>query len=107
LTPIAAQLAFGNKDSSGNYKCYAFASRTEPIPYHEHSMRAYYSTQKHFRAFILGTPEGWQVSVYDLHKHEWLEKGGKMEESLKTTKVMAQEKVSLLLGKKIPDMKWH
>ena len=31
-------------------------------------MRAFYSTQKHFRVFILGTPEGWQVSVYDLLK---------------------------------------
>jgi hypothetical protein len=34
-------------------------------------MRAFYSTQKHFGAFILGTPEGWQVSVYDLERHEW------------------------------------
>ena len=37
-------------------------------------MRAFYSTQKHLRAFILGTPEGWQVSIYDLQKHEWIEK---------------------------------
>jgi hypothetical protein len=42
------------------------------------SMRACYSTQEHFRAFILGTPEGWQVSIYDLQKHEWVEKGGRI-----------------------------
>jgi hypothetical protein len=70
-------------------------------------MRAFYATQKHFRAFILGTPEGWQVCVYDLQKHEWIEKDGHIEETLKTAKVTAQERVSLLLGKKIPDMKWH
>ena len=47
-------------------------------------MRAFYSTQKHLRAFILGTPEGWQVSIYDLQKHEWIEKSGNIEETLKT-----------------------
>ena len=46
-------------------------------------MRAFYSTQKHFRAFILGTPEGWQVSVYDLQRHEWVEKAGRIENTLK------------------------
>ena len=70
-------------------------------------MRAFYATQKHFRAFILGTPEGWQLSVYDLQRHEWVEKNGQMEDSLKTAKATAHEKVSLLLGKKAPEMKWH
>jgi hypothetical protein len=70
-------------------------------------MRAFYSTQKHLRAFILGTPEGWQVSIYDLQKHEWIEKSGKIEETLKTAKATAQEEVSLLLGKSAPEMKWH
>jgi hypothetical protein len=70
-------------------------------------MRAYYSTQKHFRAFILGTPEGWQVSIYDLQRHEWVEKGGRIEDTLKTAKATAHEKVSLLLGKSGPEMKWH
>jgi hypothetical protein len=32
--------------------------------------------QPAFRIFILGTPEGWQVSVYDLQKREWVEKDG-------------------------------
>ena len=70
-------------------------------------MRAYYSTQKHFRAFILGTPEGWQVSIYDLQKQEWAEKGGRIEDTLKTAKTTAHEKVSLLLGMNAPEMKWH
>ena len=70
-------------------------------------MRAFYCTQKHLRAFILGTPEGWQVSVYDLQKHEWVEKDGRIEASLKTAKAAAHETVSSLLGKPAPEMKWH
>jgi len=70
-------------------------------------MRAYYSTQKQFRVFILGTPEGWQVSIYDLEKHEWAEKGGHLEGALRTAKATAQEETSLLLGKKAPVMQWH
>ena len=71
-------------------------------------MRAFYSTQKHFRVFILGTPEGWQVSaIYDLQKQEWAEKGGRNEDTLKTAKATAQEKVSLLLRMDAPEMKWH
>ena len=70
-------------------------------------MRAFYCTQKHFRAFILGTPEGWQVSIYDLQKHEWTEKDGRIEASLKTAKAAAHEKISSLLGKSATEMKWH
>ena len=72
----------------------------------EHLMRAFYSTQKHFRVFILGTPEGWQVSIYDLQKHEWAETG-RVEDMLRTAKATAQERTSLLLGKKAPELKWH
>ena len=70
-------------------------------------MRAFYSTQKHLRVFILGTPEGWQVSVYDLPKHQWVEMDGHIEETLKTAKAAAHEKVSSLLGKTAPELKWH
>ena len=70
-------------------------------------MRAFYSTQKHFLMFILGTPEGWQVSIYDLQKHEWVEKGGRIEDMLRTAKATAQEKTSLLLGKKAPELRWQ
>ena len=51
-------------------------------------MRAFYSTQKHFRAFILGTPEGWQVSIYDLQKQEWIEKNGWRADTLKQAKTI-------------------
>ena len=70
-------------------------------------MRAFYSTQKHIRVFILGTPEGWQVSIYDLQKNEWAEKDGRIEAMLKTAKATAQEKTSMLLGKTAPELKWH
>jgi len=70
-------------------------------------MRAFYSTQKHLRVFILGTPEGWRVSVYDLHTDEWVDKGGHVEATLKTAKVTGQQKVSSLLGISVPQMKWH
>lgn len=71
------------------------------------SMRAFYCTQSHFRAFVLGTPEGWQVSVYDLQKREWVEKSGRIEETLKMAKTKAQESTSSLLGKPLSDVKWH
>ena len=70
-------------------------------------MRAFYATQKRFRAFILGTPEGWQVSMYDLQKHEWVEKAGQIEDSLKAAKATAQERPAILLGKVAPELKWH
>ena len=70
-------------------------------------MRAFYSTQKHYRVFILGTPEGWQVFVYDLELHEWAELSGKTEATLKIAKATAHEKVSSLLGKSAPELKWH
>jgi len=70
-------------------------------------MRAFYSTQKNFRVFILGTPEGWHVSIYDLQKRQWAETNGRVEDTLKTAKATAQKQTSLLLGKKVLDMKWH
>lgn len=70
-------------------------------------MRAFYSTQKHVRAFILGTPEGWQVALYDTQKREWVEKGGHVESGLKSAKASAHGKVSSLLGKSVPEMQWH
>ena len=69
-------------------------------------MRAFCSTQKNLRVFVLGTPEGLQISIYDLTKQEWLT-NGRMEDALKTAKSKAQDQASLLTGKKISDMKWH
>jgi hypothetical protein len=70
-------------------------------------MRAFYSTQKQFRVFILGTPEGWQVSTYDLQRREWVEKNGRIEDTLRMAKAAAQERVALLIGKSGPELKWH
>ncbi len=70
-------------------------------------MRAFYSTQKHVRAFILGTPECWQVSIYDLQKQEWIEKNGWRADTLRQAKTAAHEKVASLLGGKAFEMKWH
>jgi hypothetical protein len=70
-------------------------------------MRAFYSTQKNFRVFILGTPDGWQVFIYDLRKHEWVSTNGRMKETLQIAKSAAQDQTSLLLGKKIQEMRWH
>jgi len=59
--PIAEQLTFDNRDNpdrlrgatvATHYITYRDRFRTR----HEHSMRAFYSTQKHIRVFILGTP---------------------------------------------------
>jgi len=70
-------------------------------------MRAFYSTQKHFRVFILGAPEGWQVSIFDLENQRWVESEGCTRDTLKMAKATAEEKASALLGKKILAMKWR
>lgn len=70
-------------------------------------MRAFYCTQKHLRTFILGTPEGWQIAVYDLQKQEWIQKTGWTEDTLQKAKFTAEEKVALMLGRKPVAMKWH
>ena len=70
-------------------------------------MRAFYSTQKHVRAFVPGTPEGWQVSIYDLRKQEWIERKWWRADTLKLAKTAAHEKVASLLGGKASEMKWH
>src|SRR6516225_587699 len=51
----------------------ASGGQCTPAKMRRNPMRAFYSTQKNFRAFILGTPEGWHVSIYDLQKRQWAE----------------------------------
>ena len=70
-------------------------------------MRAFYSTQKHLRTFILGTPEGWQITIYDLRKHEWLQRDGLKEDTLKQAKATAQQQTASLFGGQTLEMKWH
>ena len=44
---------------------------------------------------------------YNLQKHEWVEKGGRMEDGIKAAKATEQEKTSLLLGKAVAELDWH
>ena len=70
-------------------------------------MRAFYSTQKSIRVFILGSPEGWQVGVYDLKERRWVEMCDGFHEMLKDAKADAHRRAEVLLGKKLAVMKWH
>ena len=66
-----------------------------------HPMRAYYSTHKHIRLFVLGTPEGWHVGLYDLHKRKWTDLDGSMQTTLKEAKADAQRKAATMFGKEV------
>jgi hypothetical protein len=68
-------------------------------------MRAFYSTHKGTRFFVLGTPEGWHVLTLDVNTGEWM--NGTVHETLKNAKVAAEEKATSMFGKKPVGMKWH
>jgi hypothetical protein len=70
-------------------------------------MRAYYSTHKHIRLFILGTPEGWHVGLYDLQKRKWTDLDGSIQSTLKEAKADAQKKAAAMFGKELSVVKWH
>ena len=61
-------------------------------------MRAYYSTHKHLRFFVLGTPEGWHVCLYDLQRQKWMPFDLPIQQTLKDAKVCAQQKAASVLG---------
>ena len=69
-------------------------------------MRAYYSTHKHVRLFVLGTPEGWHVGVYNLQNQKWIFDVA-VQQTLKDAKVSAQQKAASLAGSRVPDLKWR
>ena len=75
--------------------------------YYVGSMRAFYSTEKNIRAFILGSPEGWQVAFYDLQKRRWTDMSDGFHGTLKEAKTAAHQRTEALLGKKLASMKWH
>jgi hypothetical protein len=70
-------------------------------------MRAYYSTRKHVRLFVLGVPEGWLVSAFDLQKHEWIVKDGSFYDTLKSAKAFAEDQAAVMLGKQLTNIRWH
>jgi hypothetical protein len=70
-------------------------------------MRAYYSTHKHIRLFVFGTPEGWHVGVYDIEQRKWTNLDGSIHCTLKEAKADAQDKAASIFGGKMLEMKWH
>jgi hypothetical protein len=70
-------------------------------------MRAFYATHKHLRLFVLGVPESWHVAFYDLQAKEWLDVGGSIDGTLKDAKADALAKAAGLVGRKLPELKWH
>ena len=70
-------------------------------------MRAYYSTHKHIRLFVLGTPESWHVGLYDIQKRKWTDLDGAMRSTLKEAKADAQNKAVSIFGSKTPELKWY
>jgi hypothetical protein len=57
--------------------------------------------------FILGVPEGWQADLYDLDKHQWIDKRPSVHESLKEAKAHLQATAAVALGKQLPEIKWR
>ena len=70
-------------------------------------MRSFYTTFKHIRVFVLGFPESWHVALYDLQAKRWLDAGGSIDGTLKDAKADALEKAAAVIGKKLPEIKWH
>jgi hypothetical protein len=68
-------------------------------------MRAFYSTHKGVRFFVLGTPEGWHVLTFNVNTGEWT--NGPVHDTLKDAKIDAGEKAAAIFGKKPAEMKWH
>ena len=70
-------------------------------------MRAYYSTHKHIRLFVLGTPEGWHVGLYDIQQRKWTDLDTSLQDTLKEAKADAQKKAAAMFGSSTPELKWH
>jgi hypothetical protein len=70
-------------------------------------MRAFYSTHKGMRFFVLGTPEGWHVLVLNLQTGEWMPTSGRLHDTLKDAKIAAETKLTVMSGRKPAEMKWH
>jgi len=70
-------------------------------------MRAYYSTHKHIRLFVLGTPDGWHVLLYDVPKRRWMDLHDSLQSTLKEAKADAQNKAASMFGGRTPELKWH
>jgi len=69
-------------------------------------MRAFYATHKTVRVFVLGTPDGWHVALYDLTRKEWRHVEEKPHPTLQEAKTCALARAELLVGRLPPKMKW-
>lgn len=69
-------------------------------------MRAFYATHKTVRLFVLGTPDGWHVALYDLVEKRWRHIEDKPRPTLQDAKVHALAHAELLLGSLPLKMKW-
>ena len=104
-------------EQSRHVQRFDFATQVKPSPSIARSwfsdiivkqpMRAYYSTHKHIRLFVLGTPEGWHVGLYDIQNRKWTDLDGAMRSTLKEAKADAQNKAVSIFGSKTPELKWH
>jgi hypothetical protein len=47
------------------------------------------------------------VAVYDLAAKKWLDIAGEFDGPLKDAKTNAMAKAAALIGRKLPDLKWH
>jgi hypothetical protein len=70
------------------------------------TMRAFYATHKQIRVFILGTPEGWHVAVFDLQRRRWAHLEDGTQPTLKEAKIHAQENAERIAGSRVPELKW-
>ena len=70
-------------------------------------MRSFYATHKHIRLFVLGVPEAWHIAAFDLGAKKWLEVGGLTPVALKDAKAKAVQEAAAILGRKVPELKWH
>ena len=58
------------------------------------------------RIFVLGTPEGWHVALYDLTRKQWTRVEDRPQPTLQDAKTRALAHAALLLGSVPPKMKW-
>jgi hypothetical protein len=61
-------------------------------------MRAFYGTYEQIRLFVLGTPEGQHIGMYDLQNHNWMPFDLPVQQAIKDAKVCAQQKAASMLG---------
>jgi hypothetical protein len=65
------------------------------------------ATHKHIGLFVLGTPEGWHVGLYDIQQRKWTDLDSTVQDTLREAKADAQGKAAAIFGSRTPELKWH